>query len=240
MTATRVSGSEATRSWELAVPARDRARYGRAGIGGHAGVGQRPALLIIDVQYRTLGRERVPIDEAIVVYPTACGERGWAAVDRLAELLAVCRRNDVPVIHSYVSKKTRSRPGQQGVKVPVLLDVDEAGYAFATEVAPRAGELLVPKEHSSAFFGTSLMSSLVELGIDTLIVAGCTTSGCVRATVVDAASYNLRVAVVEECVYDRIDIVHDISLFDISMKYGDVVGLAQALEYVSRTAGTPR
>lgn len=240
MTAGGLGEGHVDRPWEQVVPAADRELYRRAGIGGPAGVGQRPALLIIDAQYRTLGHDRVPITDAISSYPTACGERGWAAVDQLSSLLAACRRTHVPVVHSYVSKKHHARPGQQGTKVPSLLDVDDDGYAFAAEVAPVDGELLVPKEHSSAFFGTSLMSSLVELDVDTLIVTGGTTSGCVRASVVDAASYNLQVAVVEECVYDRVDIVHDVSLFDISRKYGDVVDLEWALNYVNTRGGVAR
>ena len=96
------------------------------------------------------------------------------------------------------------------------------GYDFVAEVAPREGDILVPKKHPSAFFGTPLASYLVEQGADTVVVTGCTTSGCVRGSVVDAFAYNFRVAVPHDAVYDRSATSHAVNLFDMAEKYADV------------------
>jgi nicotinamidase-related amidase len=89
-------------------------------------------------------------------------------------------------------------------------------------VAPEEGDILVPKRHPSAFFGTPLVSYLVEAGVDSLVVTGCTTSGCVRSSVTDAFSYNFRVSVPADAVYDRSPVVHEVNLFDMAQKYADV------------------
>ena len=109
------------------------------------------------------------------------------------------------------------------------MTIDEHGYEFVEEVAPREGDILVPKRHPSAFFGTALVSYLVDLRVDTLFVTGCTTSGCIRATVVDAFAYNFRVVVPHDAVYDRSPTVHAVNLFDMAQKYADVVSTADAL-----------
>ena len=97
--------------------------------------------------------------------------------------------------------------------------------------------MLLVKKYASCFFGTDLMSRLATHGVDTLLIAGCTTSGCVRATAVDACSYGLRTIVIEDAVGDRAELPHYANLFDIDAKYGDVVSLSEALEYLE---GVPR
>jgi nicotinamidase-related amidase len=97
-------------------------------------------------------------------------------------------------------------------------------------IAPREGDILVPKRHPSAFFGTALTSYLIDLAADTLVVTGCTTSGCVRSSVVDAFAYNFRVAVPEDAVYDRSHVSHAVNLFDMSEKYADVMPAAELAE----------
>jgi nicotinamidase-related amidase len=99
-------------------------------------------------------------------------------------------------------------------------------------VCPRADDLLLPKRHASAFFGTPLASYLIDLKIDTLILAGCTTSGCVRATAVDAFSYNFPVLIPVECVYDRTETSHTSSLFDLDSKYSDVLEVSTIIQYL--------
>ncbi len=102
------------------------------------------------------------------------------------------------------------------------------------ELAPRSSELLLSKKKASAFFGTPLISYLVEHGVDTVIVTGCTTSGCVRATVVDGQSYNLRMIVVEDGVFDRGELSHAASLWDMQAKYADVVSSDEVVTYLER------
>jgi nicotinamidase-related amidase len=116
------------------------------------------------------------------------------------------------------------------------MTVSDRGYDFVEEVAPHAGDTLIPKNHPSAFFGTPMVSYLIDQDVDTLLICGCTTSGCVRATAMDAFAYNFHVAVVEECVYDRGLVSHAVNLFDIQSKYADVVSLERAIAYLSGLA----
>ncbi|MFD2137794.1 isochorismatase family protein [Novosphingobium resinovorum] len=109
------------------------------------------------------------------------------------------------------------------------MTIGAEGYRFVEDVAPLPGDVLLPKKHPSAFFGTPLASYLIDLGCDSVVVTGCTTSGCVRGSVVDAFAYNFRVTVPEECVYDRSPTAHAVNLFDMAYKYADVEPLAQVL-----------
>ncbi|MHA1527844.1 MAG: isochorismatase family protein [Alphaproteobacteria bacterium] len=218
------------RPWTGIIPDEEERRYGAAGFGGAGGVGRRPGLLIIDVQYRTVGTQRKPYWEAIEEYPTACGEDGWRAVDHIVGLLAAFRERDLPVLYPHVApKNVDTDKGRLAEKVPSIMGIDAAGYRFVAEVAPAPGDVLLPKKHPSAFFGTPLVSHLIDLGVDTLFVTGCTTSGCVRSSVTDAFAYNFSVVVPEECVYDRSPTSHAVNLWDMNAKYADVMPVADAI-----------
>jgi len=215
--------TESARPWDALIPDTDRAAYVTAGFGGPSGIGKRPALLIIDMQYRTTGTQRVPMAQAMQEFPTSCGEAAWAAADRVAPLLALFRDKRWPVLYPHVAPKRSNDTGRLAAKTPSMWSVPARGYEFFAPLAPRDEDILVPKKHPSAFFGTSLVSHLVDLGVDTLVMVGCTTSGCIRASVVDGFSYNYRVVVPQDCVYDRGEVSHRINLFDMSQKYADVL-----------------
>ncbi|OEU97097.1 hydrolase [Streptomyces oceani] len=219
-----------------------RRRYELAGFGRPAGLGTRPALLIIDVQYRTVGTRPQPFEEATKEFTTSCGQAGWDAVGRISTLLGVFRDTGWPVLYPHVAPKRSYDAGRLGAKVPGIMDIPEHGYDFVQEVAPADVDVLLPKRHPSAFFGTPLTSYLVEAGVDTLVVAGCTTSGCVRSSVTDAFSLNFRVAVPSDAVYDRSPVVHEANLFDMAQKYADVSTTAELLPRLAelRTRGTDR
>jgi nicotinamidase-related amidase len=225
-----------TRPWDGIIPEEEQRAYRAAGFGRPSGIGQRPALLIIDVQYRTTGTEPRPIFEAVKEFPTSCGEVAWAAVRNIEPLLALFRRRSWPVLYPHVAPKVAGEGGRLAEKVPAIMGVAARGYEFVAEVAPRPGDVLLPKKHPSAFFATALTSHLIDLGADTLVVTGCTTSGCVRASVVDAFSLNFRVLVAEDAVYDRSRISHAVNLFDMSEKYADV---APAAECIARLEALP-
>lgn len=209
-------------------------RYRKAGFGQPIGLGKRPALLIIDVQYRTVGTSPLPFDEATDEFTTSCGEVGWEAVKRIERLLEVFRARNWPVLYPYVAPKKSYDHGALSAKVPGIMDVPDKGYDFVAAVAPRANDVLLPKQHPSAFFGTPLASYLVGAGADSLVVTGCTTSGCVRSSVADAFSYNFKVLVPSDAVYDRSPVVHEVNLFDMTQKYADVMTTGEAIASLQR------
>lgn len=224
-------------AWDGIITEEEVRRYERAGFGGAGGIGTRPALLIIDVQYRTVGTSPKPYWEAIEEYPTSCGDVGWAAVRAIEPLLGLCRKKGFPVLYPHVAPKNAATDGGRlAAKIPSIMGVNARGYDFVEEIAPRAGDVLLPKKHPSAFFGTPLVSHLVDLGVDTLVVTGCTTSGCVRSSVTDAFAYNFKVLVPQDCVYDRAPTSHAVNLFDLDGKYADVLPSAEVMALL---AGLP-
>ena len=209
--------------WDGIISEEEQKAYNAAGFGRPSGIGSRPALLIIDVQYRTIGTSPKPFWESIKEFPTSCGEIGWNAMHNIAVLLAEFRRNNWPVLYPHVAlKNVATDGGRLAQKVPAIMNIAERGYEFPPEIAPWPGDVLIPKKHPSAFFATPLVSHLIDLGVDTLVVTGCTTSGCVRGSVVDAFAYNFRVLVPSDCVYDRSATSHAVNLFDMASKYADV------------------
>ena len=217
--------------WDGIISAEELRAYDAAGFGRPSGVGRRPALIIIDVQYRTTGTTPKPFWEAIKEYPTSCGETAWAAMKNIAALLAEFRRNNWPVLYPHVAPKNKATDsGRLAEKVPAIMDIPERGYQFPPEIAPREGDVLIPKKHPSAFFATPLASHLIDLGADTLIVTGCSTSGCVRGSVMDGFAYNFKCVVPHDAVYDRSATSHAVNLFDMAYKYADVAATPEVLE----------
>jgi nicotinamidase-related amidase len=217
--------------WDGIISEEEQKAYNAAGFGRSSGIGKRPALLIIDVQYRTIGTSPKPFWESIKEFPTSCGDIGWNAMHNIARLLAEFRRNHWPVLYPHVAPKNKATDGGRlAAKVPAIMNIPEKGYEFPAEIAPREGDVLIPKKHPSAFFATPLASHLIDLQADTLVVTGCTTSGCVRGSVVDAFAFNFRVLVPHDAVYDRSATSHAVNLFDMASKYADVGTSAEILE----------
>ena len=132
---------------------------------------------------------------------------------------------------AFKCRKAGESLGPFGLKVPNLakLTPDAKESQIVDELKPVKGEYITTKQHASAFFGTSLSSWLLTRRVDTLLIAGCTTSGCVRASVIDASAHGLRPIVIEECVGDRAEEPHRANLFDMDQKYADVVALSDVL-----------
>jgi maleamate amidohydrolase len=212
-----------TRPWDAYIPEEEQRAYRAVGFGRPTGFGKRPALLIIDVQYRTVGTKPMPFWEAIKEFPTSCGEVAWDAVGNIAKLLTVFRANGWPVLYPYVSPKQGFDAGRLSEKVPSIMGVASRGYDFVDPIAPQDSDILLPKKHPSAFFGTPLASYLINVQADTLVVTGCSTSGCVRGTVVDGFAYNFRAIVPQDAVFDRSQVSHAVNLFDMAEKYADVM-----------------
>lgn len=224
------------RPWDNIISEDEQRAYRAAGFGRSGGIGERPALAIIDVQYRTTGTTEKPFFEAIKEFPTSCGEEAWKAVRKIAPLLKIFRELDYPVLYPHVAPKLDYDGGRLAAKVPSIMNIPAKGYEFVREIAPMSGDILIPKRHPSAFFGTSFASYLIDKAVDTLVVVGCTTSGCVRSSVVDAFSYNFRVVVPEDCCYDRSAVSHAVNLFDMSEKYADVMPSEALIEELQQKA----
>lgn len=223
--------------WDGIIPEEEQRAYRMAGMGKPIAFGTRPALIIIDVQYRTVGTTPKPFFEAIKEFPTSCGEVAWAAVANIRLLLAEFRRRKWPVLYPHIAPKVSTDGGRLAEKMPSIMTIPARGYEFVAEVAPEGNDILIPKKHPSAFFATPLASHLIDLGADSLVVTGCTTSGCVRSSVVDAFAYNFRVWVAHDAVYDRSHTSHCVNLFDMSEKYANVASTGEVLAKLQALAG---
>ncbi len=224
------------RIWDKYVSDLDRQVYQASGFAGkRMGFGNRPAIVVIDVQYRTVGEDK-PILESIKVWPTSCGDTAWKAVRNIKMLLDVARPKKIPVIYANVERASEFEVGRWKDKIPGMTDAihrtQQKGVMNVEEVAPQPGDIMVSKRYASAFFGTPLMTFLNQLDVDTVVLTGCTTSGCVRATTIDAFSFAFKVAVPEDCVYDRGEVTHALNLFDINSKYADVIPAEEVKNYL--------
>lgn len=208
-----------------------------SGFGASQGLGRRPALLVIDVNYKFVGDPQHQILEAIQEWPTSCGPRGWEAIPAVQRLLHSFRQSGQPVFFTTGDDRSEAlahgRWAGKNHRVEGLESNETEGNRILQAVAPIAGDVVLRKTKPSAFSGTPLLSYLVELGIDTLVLAGCTTSGCVRATAVDGFSFNYRIAVASDGVFDRLDTSHEVSLFDLSLKYADVLSADECLQQLN-------
>jgi nicotinamidase-related amidase len=205
--------------------------YRTHGFGNRVGFGDRPAVIVVDFFYGCTD-------------PAYLGGGSVAsAVEHTAALLPHARAAGVPVIYSIVSyRPDLADAGWFGVKVPSLKALQPGTRAVEIDarVAAQPDDHVVWKKMASVFFGTHLTTLLAHLRVDTLLVTGCTTSGCVRATVVDGCSYGYRVIVPRECVGDRAAGPHEANLFDMDQKYADVVSAADVTEFLAGVRGGQR
>lgn len=224
--------------WRSVIGPRDRAVYAAAGYGERVRPGRSPALLVVDVTYGFIGRERLPLLESIARYPNSCGEAGWDALEVIARLLPAGRAGGRPVFYSAgFSQLGLPGVGLWAEKHPRASTAPEDADVIPVEIAPGPGDIVVPKTKPSLFHGTPLLDLLIRAGADTVVVTGGTTSGCIRATVVDAFSHNLPVVVVEDGVFDRGELSHAVNLFDMDQKYANVMPSDAVLRYLESPGG---
>lgn len=222
--------------WAKYLSSRDREVLKLSGFGARMGFGSRPGLMIVDVNYNFCGDAPAPILESIRRRRTACGEDAWRAVDHIGKLAEACRARRLPVFYSTNQRRPDGfDAGSWRWKNSRAWENNEAdirGNEIVAAIAPQPSDIVVTKTKPSAFFGTPLLSFMYDLKVDSLLVCGGSTSGCVRATVIDAFSNNIRCAVVAEACFDRIEVSHAVSLFDLHAKYADVIDLPDALAFV--------
>ncbi len=194
-------------------------------------VGKNPAVLMVDVYKASYEGGQQRVLDVIKEHPSSCGERAWAMVEPAKQLLGAARAAGIPV--TYCTGDTRSLSGQGRATNRQVLKEHEDSYKILEELAPEDGELVVHKQRASAFYGTPLLSHLTQMGIQSLIMGGGTTSGCLRAAVQDAKANGFHVTLVEECCYDRTPINHMVNLFDMHHKYADVMHLDEVLDHIT-------
>lgn len=221
------------RPWEEIYADVDHQVLRKSGLAKKQEFGKHPTLLLIDIKTSFIGTTRKPILQAVEEFYTSCGQAGWDSALQTGRLLKACRDKAVPVVHVTGDPHYR-RFTQSSTKgtAPGTSSTSELEKIFPA-VAPLSTELVIRKTKATAFFGTPLASCLRDIGTDTLIMAGCTTSGCLRASVVDAYNEGFKCFVVEECVFDRFPLSHLVSLWDLNAKYADVITLDEVLKYVT-------
>jgi nicotinamidase-related amidase len=215
------------RVWDKFLTERDKAVFTAAGYAQPMGLGKKPAILIIDVNYHFCGDRPEPILDSIKRWPNSCGEDAWAAIPHIQALIRAARGKGLPVIYttgayradgwdygSWLWKTSRLRERQP--------KRNRDGDEIVAEIAPAPADIVIGKLKPSAFHGTPLRAHLTLLGADSLVICGTTTSGCVRASVIDAFSENYRIALAEEACFDRSQASHAINLMDMNAKYCDV------------------
>ena len=203
--------------------------YGEKGLGSRIGWGKRPALIVIDLANGFTHSE------------SPLGGDLDAQVAATPKLLTACRRSGHPVIFTTVAYRPDYSDGATFVeKVPALkvllegskwIDIDD-------RIRPEPDEPVVVKKFASAFFGTDVAERLNDLNVDTVLLAGCSTSGCVRASAIDAMQYGFRTLVVEQAVGDRAEGPHRANLFDMDSKYADVIDIDNAIEQLKALAAS--
>ena len=228
------------RIWDRYLTADDKAHLALSR-DRRVGFGARPALLLVDLYRAVFGDRPEPLMDAVKTWPSSCGLAGWQALPHIQSVLTAARSAQLPIVHITMLSESgmvgwyEAAHRDSAARAPQ----DEAarerrrrGADIIDEVAPAPGEVVLKKTAPSAFFGTPLASHLTLLGVDTLIICGEATSGCVRASVVDGASYRYRMQVVEDGVFDRHEATHAMNLFDMHQKYADVRSSAEIIEFL--------
>lgn len=221
------------RAWEKVMMDSDVALHQKIHFGGRQEFGRHPAFLVIDVTRAFVGSTPQPALESVEEYRTSCGQVGWDALENIRRLQEECRARSVPVMFTTGNAgMSRFVGGPMKRSMPQKAP-DPKGDEIPDMIAPLPTELVIAKTRPSAFFDTPLLNCLKNMGVDCLLVGGTSTSGCVRASVVEACSHGIPVFVVEECVFDRFQMSHLVSLFDMNSKYADVIVLEEALGYLA-------
>jgi maleamate amidohydrolase len=196
-------------------------------------VGPAPALIAIDLYELVYQGGNRPVIEIVKDHPSTCGEYAWGAIEPTKKLFAAARAAGLPVFYSTSDVRSASRPTaiRATKRRPDPKDLEL--YAIRPEFKPQIGDVVITKQRASIFFGTPLTAHLTQLGIRTVVMCGESTSGCVRASAVDAYSLGYHVVLVEECCFDRSLVSHKVNLFDLHHKYADVMRLDEVATHLA-------
>lgn len=186
-------------------------------------VGPRPALLAIDLYELAYQGGPKPVAEVSKEFPSSCGINAWNAIEPTRRLFAAARAAGLPILYTTSDTRPDSKPAAIRATNRRSAKSDPSVFNIRPEFAPQPSDVVITKQRASGFFGTPLIAHLTQLGVQTVIVCGESTSGCVRATTVDGYSYGFKMVMAEECCFDRSDMSHKINLFDLHHKYADVM-----------------
>ena len=221
-------------TWESYLSEQDRAVLARGKFGRRMGFGNKPAVIVIDAQKYMVGE--AGHDQH---WPSSCGEVGRVAVHQIVKVVHAAQAAQVPCFFTlFEIDRSGNDMGIYRNKRD-LLDSEHwclagsVGAELVEQLSPCSRDIVFVKKKPSGFHGTPLLGYLLERGIDTVIIVGVATCNCVRATVIDAASYNLRSIVAQEAVFDRIPVSHAISLFDMDRQFADVTAVAEVVQYLN-------
>lgn len=198
-------------------------------------VGPKPAILAIDLFDMAYEGGPLPIPEVTATYPSSCGIHAWEALPHTKSLLETARRAGIPIFYSMGDTAPNAKPANISATLRKKRSGME-GYKLRADVGPQEQDVIIRKQRASAFFGTPLASHLTQLRVDTVIVFGQSTSGCVRASVVDGFSHGFHMVMAEECCFDRSSLSHRVNLFDLHHKYADLMKTAEITAELERRA----
>jgi len=193
-------------------------------------VGDNPALLAVDLYNLAFDGGPQPVEKVVKEYPSSCDVNAWNAIPATRRLFAAAREAGIPFIYTTTEARTEADASKAYATARQKTRLSSDSREIKAKFAPQPGDLMIYKQRASAFFGTPLVAQLNQIGVRSLIVCGESTSGCVRASVVDAFSNAIHVAIAEECVFDRSMLSHKINLFNMHHKYGDVMYVDDIIE----------
>jgi maleamate amidohydrolase len=213
------------KEWMNMIPESEQAIYQNAGFHGSLELGHKAALIVVDVTYGFTGSEGLTLEEAIQEFPTACGPASWEAMPRISRLIELFRNKQLPIVYTHSDSRSTPYTGKATKRVSRTHKVEPRSNDFPESIAPREEEWKLGKTKASAFFLTPLNVYLLKEHVDTLVICGVSTSGCVRATTVDACSHGYTTFVIDDCCFDRSYYAHCSNLFDMQAKYASVLSL---------------
>ena len=199
-------------------------------------VGPAPALLAIDLYELAYQGGAKPVSQLHKVYPSTCGENAHAAIEPTKLLFAAARRAGIPIFYTTQDTRPDSLPSRVAATRRQRAQYDPDLFIIKAEFKPQPGDVVITKQRASGFYGTPLLAHLTQLGVQSLIVCGESTSGCVRASAVDAYSSGYHVTLVEECCFDRSMLSHKVNLFDLHHKYTDVMRVDEVVTHLNGLA----
>jgi nicotinamidase-related amidase len=202
-------------------------------------VGPRPALLAIDLYMSAYRGGANPVNEVAKEFPSSCGINAWRAIEPTRRLFAAARAAGIPIFYTTGETRDAARPGKIKATHRKMTPPLPDDFDIFPDFAPQPGDVVINKQRASGFYGTPLSAHLTQLGVQSLIVIGESTSGCVRASTVDGYSDGYHMTMVEECCYDRSEISHKVNLFDLHHKYADVMKVDEVIKALCAIQAAP-